>query len=219
MQPKLIYCQDALCGWCFAFSPVIERLAADFSEKLTVDVFAGGMVTGERVAHFGEKAAYILGAIPRVEEMTGVKFGEPFMQLLRAPETTNWRPDSEPPAIATVIFKEMMPERVLEFASDLNSAVHRDAIDLSDLDNFRPILTKYGLDAADFLQKMMDENYVERAHYDFFLCQQLQVTGYPTLFLQTDSLHFYLLSRGYSDFDSLKKRLTNALAEWEAQDK
>ena len=73
--------------------------------------------------------------------------------------------------------------------------------------------------AADFLQKMMDENYVERAHYGFFLCQQLQVTGYPTLFLQTDSLHFYLLSRGYSDFDSLKKRLTNALAEWEAQDK
>lgn len=216
MQPKLIYCQDALCGWCFAFSPVIAKLAAEHSERLGIEVFAGGMSIGDRVRPIGEKAGYILNAIPLVEERTGVKFGEPFLRHLREPEKSSLRPDSEPPAIATVIFKEMLPDRSLEFAADLNAAMHRDGLDLSDLDNYRPIAEKYGLDAGDFLEKMMDENYVERAHYDFFLCQQLEVSGFPTLFLQTDQLHFFLLSRGYSDFSTIKARLEKVLAEWDA---
>jgi putative protein-disulfide isomerase len=106
----------------------------------------------------------------------------------------------------------------LEFAADLNAAIHQDGLDLSILENYRAILRKYNFEADELFIKMADEKYVERAHYDFFLCQQLQVSGYPTVFLQTDSIHFYLLSRGYSSYEDLKKRVENALSEWIARD-
>jgi putative protein-disulfide isomerase len=41
----------------------------------------------------------------------------------------------------------------------------------------------------------------------------LQVTGFPAVLLQADELKFYLLSRGYTDYETLKARIDNVLAE------
>jgi putative protein-disulfide isomerase len=44
------------------------------------------------------------------------------------------------------------------------------------------------------------------------LCKQLQVTGFPQVLLQTGEQQFYLLSRGFTDYETLSERFR---AVWE----
>ncbi len=43
---KLIYVYDALCGWCYGFSPVITDFSARHASEFAVEVVSGGMVLG-----------------------------------------------------------------------------------------------------------------------------------------------------------------------------
>jgi len=42
---------------------------------------------------------------------------------------------------------------------------------------------------------------MDAARYEFALAKQLQVTGYPQLLVQTDDTQFYLVAKGYTDFE------------------
>ncbi|MBV9989514.1 MAG: DsbA family protein, partial [Chitinophagaceae bacterium] len=55
------------------------------------------------------------------------------------------------------------------------------------------------------------EEYKEQAYYEFQLCKQLKVTGYPCLLLQVSDARFHLLARGYTDYETLSVRLQAAL--------
>jgi putative protein-disulfide isomerase len=76
---------------------------------------------------------------------------------------------------------------------------------------------QYNIDVNDFYEKLHSEAYKEKAYYEFQLCKQLQVTGYPCVLLQANDSKFYLLSRGYTDYETLKTRIENVLKELAAQ--
>ncbi|HEY0356495.1 MAG TPA: hypothetical protein VGC29_09840, partial [Flavisolibacter sp.] len=84
----LYYCYDAYCGWCYGFSPVISRIAREYEGKLGFEVLSGGMIMPEQPVHFAPMAKYIQGAYKRVEELTGIKFGEDFLWHVNHPEET-----------------------------------------------------------------------------------------------------------------------------------
>jgi hypothetical protein len=72
MQHKIIYIYDALCGWCYGFSPVMQQLQEKYAGKLEFEVLSGGMIMGLRAGPIGEVAAYIEKAYPDVESETCV---------------------------------------------------------------------------------------------------------------------------------------------------
>ncbi|MFW5762224.1 MAG: DsbA family protein, partial [Cyclobacteriaceae bacterium] len=79
---KIIYCYDALCGWCYGFSPVMEKIHQQYQQDFQFEVISGGMITGERIGPVGEVAPYIKQAYKLVENTTGVKFGDDFLRVL-----------------------------------------------------------------------------------------------------------------------------------------
>jgi putative protein-disulfide isomerase len=207
----LYYCYDAWCGWCFGFSPVIKRIAEEYKDRLSFEVLSGGMIRPETPQHFGPIARYVQTAYKRVEELSGVKFGEDFLWHVFHPDETDWFPDSTMAAIALCIIKEYAPERQVEAAGDLQYALKFEGRDLTDPEAYRHLLPKYGIPEEDFYAKLSSEEYREKAQYEFALVQQLQVTGFPAVLLQVDDLKFYLLSSGYTDYDTLKGRLEAAM--------
>ena len=213
MQPVLIYCYDAYCGWCYGFSPVIKKIAADYKEILQTEVLSGGMILPEKPVHISTSAGYILNAYKNVEELTGIKFGEDYLWHIRNAEDSDWYPNSEKPAIAMCIFKEFYPERAVEFAADLQDALHLEGRDLTDNEAYRHIIEKYSIQPEVFYEKLQSEQYKEMAYYEFSLMKQLQVTGYPCVFVQTGDLKFNMVARGYTDYDALKKRIDLILLE------
>ena len=212
-KPLLIYCYDAYCGWCYGFSPVMKKIAAHYDGTLEIDVLSGGMVLPEKPVHIGTTANYILDAYPRVEEMTGVKFGEDYLWHLRNPDESDWYPHSEKPAIALCVFKEFYPERAVEFVSDLQYALYYEGRDLTDNEAYRHLLEKYSIQDELFYSRLASDEYKDKAKYEFSLVQQLQVAAFPAVLLQTAELKFHLLARGYTDFDTLKERIDAVLVE------
>ncbi len=213
MQSVLIYCYDAYCGWCYGFSPVIKRIAEEYKSRLHTEVLSGGMVLPETPVHISATAGYIKDAYKTVEEYTGIQFGADYLWHINNPEQSDWFPSSEMPAIAMCIFKELHPERQADFASDLQFALHYEGRDLTDKEAYRHLLEKYSLDPDDFYAKLSSGEYKEKAYYEFQLCKQLQVTGFPQVLLQESDSKFHLLAKGYTDYETLKRRVELVLEQ------
>lgn len=209
----LIYCYDAYCGWCYGFSPVINKIAETYKNDFEFEVLSGGMIIAEKPKHIGVTAGYIQQAYKIVEDYTGIKFGTDYLWHINNPDLSDWYPDSEKPAIALCIFKEYYPERQIEFATDLQYALHFEGRDLCDDEAYRHLLEKYSIQPEPFFIKLKSDEYKERAHYEFAVCKQLQVTGYPAVLIQVGETKFHLLARGYTAYEELNERIEQVLKE------
>ena len=213
MDFKLIYCYDAYCGWCYGFSPVMKTIAAEYKDRLTVEVLSGGMMPVAYAKPVSVIATYVSQAYKRVEELTGVKFGEDYLWHMFNPEKSDWVPHSEKSAIALCIFKEIKPQQQLDFATDLQVALNYEGRDLTDDEAYRHLLVKYELDPDDFYTKLHSDEYKQKAHYEFALCSQLQVTAFPVVLLQTGDTKFYLVAKGFTYIEDMRGRIDRILKE------
>lgn len=213
MKKTLYYCYDAYCGWCYGFSPVVKKIAETFKDTLDIEVLSGGMIIGEQVMPINKVAPYIQSAYKRVEELSGVKFGEDYLWHINNPEQSDWQMNSEKPAIALCIFKEYYPQRQVEFASDLQVALNYEGRDLDDNEAYRHLLEKYSIQPEVFYEKLQSDEYKEQAYYEFALCKQLEVSGFPALLLQLNDLKFYLLARGFTAYEDVKERIDKVFSE------
>jgi putative protein-disulfide isomerase len=218
MQPLLIYCYDAWCGWCYGFSPVIKKLSEVYKGKIGIEVLSGGMILNENPRPVGVMAGYIQQAYKTVESHTGIRFGQDFLWHIFNPDKSDWFPDSQKSAIALCIVKELQPDKQVAFASDLQYALNYEGRDLCDDEAYRHLLPEYGIDATDFYQKLHSEAYKQKAQYEFALVKQLQVTGFPAVLMQVSESKFYLVARGYTNYDDLSGRVEAILKDLSAQD-
>ena len=213
MKPKIIYCYDAYCGWCYGFSPVIRELWVKYREQFDFETISGGMIPVEATKHIGAIAEYIQGAYQTVEQMTGVTFGKDYLWHIFNPDESDWYPNSEMAAIAMAIFRELYPDQTIAFASDLQYSLYEEGRDLTDKEAYRHLLEKYSIDTEVFYQKLGSDAYKEKAYYDFSLIKQLRVNGFPTVFLQLDESKLYMISRGFSTLDDVEQRMNKIMAE------
>jgi putative protein-disulfide isomerase len=209
----IIYCYDAWCGWCYGFSPVIKRVAEEYADALSFEALSGGMILPGEPRHISATADYISKAYKTVEEYSGVQFGQDYLWHIFNPDKSDWFPSSEKPAIALAVFKEYHPDKQVQFAADLQYALHYEGRDLTDDEAYRHLLEKYSIPDTEFYERLHSDAYKEKAYYEFALVKQLQVTGFPTVLLQVSESKFYLLARGFTPYESMKERIDAVLAE------
>lgn len=208
----LIYVYDALCGWCYGFSGVMKSIYEQYQNDFDFEVISGGMVLGERAGALSESRALIESHYPTVEEMTGVKFGEPFLVALV--EGTRYF-SSEKPSIALSVFKSYLPNKAILFAHALQKAIYADGIDLEQDENYLHLIQPFDIPKDQFLEKLKSEDFKQAAYYDFALAKQLQVTGYPAAFIKVGDSNFYMIAKGYASLETMQLRITNVLKEIE----
>lgn len=213
MQPILIYCYDAYCGWCYGFSPVMKKAEEKYKGQIDIEVLSGGMMIEENTAPIEKIAPFIQTAYTRVEELTGVKFGEDFLWHINNPEQSDWVMNSEKPAIALCIFKEYYPEQQLAFAGDMQYALNFEGRDLDDDEAYKHLLEKYGIHPEAFYTKLHSDEYKEQAYYEFALCKQLNVTAFPAVLMQLSETKFHLLARGFTPYEAMEERIELVLKE------
>lgn len=213
MKPVIYYCYDALCGWCYGFSPVIKKIAEEYNDRLGFEVLSGGMIPADNPRPVKAMAAYISKAYKTVETTTGIQFGPDYLWHIFHPDESDWFPHSEKAAIALCIFKEIYPGKQVDFAADLQYAYHFEGRDLTDNEAYRHLLDRYQIPASDFYNKLHSTSYKEKARYEYALCRQLQVTGFPAVLMQVDDSKFYLVAKGYTVYEDVKARVDNILQE------
>ncbi len=200
---KIIYVYDALCGWCYGFSPVIEKFYAQHRDTHDFEVVSGGMITGSRIGPIGEVAPYIKQAYKEVENRTGVRFGESFLNDVLEEGSTVFT--SMPLAVAMSVFKGHQPQQAVSFAAALQKAVYYDGLAPQDTAAYGPVAEGFGLNGADFVMQMEQPESQRAAQHDFERTQQLGVRGFPAVIAQVDET-YYGLANGYLPLDALNQQ-------------
>lgn len=205
---KLLYVYDPLCGWCYGFGPVVERIEKEYAGSVEVEIISGGMITGSRVEPVGRMAGYILNAIPRVERMTGIEFGEPYKELLK--EGT-YITSSVKPSLALCVFKSFATTQAVEYGHTIQTAFYKEARDLNQDELYAELAVPFGIDRTIFLERMKDSSYLKKAEDEFKRAADLGVTGFPCLLIKQGNT-YAKLAAGYTDYNSIDKYLKKAAA-------
>lgn len=207
-KPRLIYIYDALCGWCYGFGPVIRRLESEFSDRMLFDVMSGGMVVGDRIGPVRNFAGIIRSSRQRLQETTGAVFSDHFMETVLAEGSTIF--SSMKPSIALCVLKDLAPDRAVEFASAMQSAIYVDGIAPDITSSYRGLAERFGLDADDFLRRMAYPHYEMVANKEFAQVSKWGIQGFPSVVLFHNGQGF-LIARGYMPYHTLAAGVTSIL--------
>jgi len=206
---KLIYFYDALCGWCYGFSPVLQKLYDRYSDTLAFKVVSGGMMLGDREGPIGKVAPYIKDAYKQVEMTTGVTFGERFLEKTLDEGSTLF--SSWYPAVALEVVRATKAEETVPFVRALQKAIYYDGMAPADPNAYRPLAQEFGLDPDIFVRQMDERAFADAARAQFRETASFKVGGFPTLILQ-DGAEYFMVSRGYLAYDILDFRLGQLLS-------
>ena len=207
---KLIYIYDALCGWCYGFTPVIRQLQQQFGEEMEFEILSGGMLLSANHRPASAMYTYIQDAHKRVEEATGVAFGAAFLDgYLQTDDIM----DSEKPSIALTVFKQYQPENAISFAHDMQLALNYDGKSLNDDETYITLAEKYQLPAQEFLAKMKEDDNRYATHEEFNMVQQWGITGFPAVILDNGE-QLFLIARGFTPLE----KILEAIKEIKAKD-
>ncbi|MBN9298911.1 MAG: DsbA family protein [Filimonas sp.] len=201
MKPfKILYVYDAMCGWCYGFSPVIKKLAVVHEADCDFDVISGGMVLGERAGLIQKQMAeYILQAIPRVEEYSGIRFGD--MHKKQIAEGTLYQ-SSLLPSIALSTFKTYLPDKALAFASSIQYAFFHEGKSLEEDNTYIDLIAPYNIPTEKFIEQLHSDEMRYAAQQDFQYASEMGITGFPAV-IGIKNEKYYLLARGFLPFEQL----------------
>jgi putative protein-disulfide isomerase len=206
---RFIYIFDPLCGWCYGFTPVVQQLQERDNGNMEFNILSGGMITGDNRHPFSSMATYIQREHTNVEAMTGVKFGQAFLEKLLPSEEIM---DSEKPSIALTVFKQYQPENAITFAHDMQVALNYNGQSLNNDSTYRTLIKKFSLPEDEFISRLHDEHYRYETNQEFQLIQNWGITGYPAAILDTGK-QLYLCARGFTPLDKLEETIKNILHE------
>lgn len=205
---KILYVYDPLCGWCYGFTPVMQLLQKKYYNRYDFEIISGGMVTGSREGAITHIAPYISQAYKRVEDMTGIKFGEKFLQELLW--DAKYIMSSVKPSEALAAFKHFKPELAIDFAHDIQHAFYHDAKSLNVNSTYSELAAKYSIAISEFEKILSDNATKQLALQEFRIADSLKVQGFPAVFVIINN-RATQISSGYTDISTLEKNLQRAL--------
>ncbi|WP_066834065.1 DsbA family protein [Rufibacter ruber] len=209
-KPTIFYISDALCGWCFAMGPQIEKLHSAYADRFNFEVLSGGMILGDRVGPIGNMASFIKQAMPRLNEISGVTMGDAYLKDVLDKGT--YVANSEPPAIALAILKEQQPDQQVKYAKAVQDLHFKEGKDLNEVETYIPLAQEAGLTADEFKAKFSDDQYRLKAQQEFAQVQAWGIQGYPSMVAQNGD-KLYLVTRGFAKFEDLTPALEQVLAQ------
>lgn len=186
---RLTYAFDAYCGWCYGFAPALHQFAKDNAHRIDLRVLSGGLFVGSADDIFaGHRAApisaypHIPSANARISALTGVSFGEGYLQVLREGTLVM---DSTDAATGLLALTQNDPARTLEAAGAMQNAWYTDGSDLSSPDTYRELATALALDPEIVVASLSYPALRAAALAQFEEVAQLGVHAFPTLLIHT----------------------------------
>jgi len=207
-KPQVVYVYDPLCGWCYGFSPVMDRLAEKYRMLADFRVISGGMVLGNRVGPLSDIAPYIRKAYKDVEKLSGVKFGEKYLEILFG--QANWIMNSEPPSLIHALLISEFPDRQTEVSGMIQRGIYQQALAPSSEELAFWVGAQFGKSREWIQSNLHSTSTNELMNRQFDLSKQLGVTGYPAVLLWNKG-QWFMLARGFTEYESLEHTIEKIL--------
>ncbi len=206
-QPTLVYSYDPLCGWCYGFHPVLEKITKRFENDLEIKVIPGGLAVDENAETIAEGYSYIKGSLKQIEKTTGIQFGDNFKLLA---EEGSYLYDSEPSCIAQTVVNKIAPDYALEFAGLMQYSLFQEGKSLNDWETFKQLIARLQIDTDEAEKLYQSESIRQETREQFEWCKQNGAASFPTLLLKIGD-EFGVMSRGFRPYDTIESHLHHIL--------
>ena len=196
--PHLIYFADAMCSWCYGFSPVIAEIRKVFGSALPIQLIMGGLRPGTDTPMTDQARTELAGHWTHVTEASGLAFDPAVL------DTPGFLYDTDPAARAVVFVRRHDTDLALTFLGDLQAAFYARhhgfgaAFESTDPEVLARLITERDMDGQRFLDIFDTDDLKHETWRDYGTSQQAGVTGFPTLIAgPTESGAYGVVTRGY----------------------
>jgi putative protein-disulfide isomerase len=205
-KPQIIYVGDAMCSWCYAFSPEIKKVKEEFKDKASFRLINGGLSVGTTVPMDKHMKKALAANWEEISERTGL----PFAFTILAKEST-FIYDTEPAARAVVCIREMKPEAEFDFFNAVQSAFYAQNKNTGDIKTYLDILPE-GVDKDKFMSMFLSPELKKKTIEDFIMSDSLSISGFPSVILKKGN-QYTMISSGYTTAEIVIGELNKKLAE------
>jgi len=209
-KPTLIYVMDPLCGWCYGFSPVMQKVYDTYKDKVNFKVVTGGMIIDEKVGPIGKIAPFLKKATAQVTQHTGAEFSPLFLDTILQKGTQILT--SLQPSIAIQICKKEKPDSIFSFLTALHKDIYIHGLQTAEAKDYGRLAKAMGFDPKSFINFVTKQEYIDAAKEDFKEAEALGIESYPALLLrETEGIR--VISRGFVHWDQLSYTLNQELSQ------
>ncbi len=197
---EIIYIGDPMCSWCWGFSPVLDRIRADYGTLAPMRVVVGGLHAFDSEPMSEAYKARIRSHWEQVAAATAQPFNYAFF------DRQGFVLDTEPACRATVTVRNIKPASVWPFYESIHQGYYVEDTDTTAVETFVSYAQREGIKGDEFKAAFESDAVRQETLEDFAWCQQAGVTGFPTVVLREDQ-HLGALAVGYRQFEELKPTL------------
>lgn len=202
-EKRIFYFADPMCSWCWGFSPVIARIAAEAGRRAPVRLVAGGLRVGTTEPMDARAKAMVREHWEHVQAATG----QPFDFAFFAREGFVY--DTGPACRAAVAMRNLAPEQTFAYLEALQRGFYAEGRDVTDPAVLAALAEPFCAGADVFAAVYAAPEVEEATAADFRLTQALGIAGFPAVVLK-DEAGLVPLTIGYQPFDDLAP----SLAAW-----
>jgi putative protein-disulfide isomerase len=206
MKPTIYYFYDMHCGWCYAFSPVIKKIFSMYNNVFQFKLIHGELTDRHHQQLLADKAGYILQAIPTVQQLSGVAFGDPYIDKLQNPHLHTMQTNSVVPARAAQIFAQYYPNTLIHFVTEIQHAHYLHGADITQLETHLAIAEKYRIDVDDFRAHWHNKDLHNNAIADMDLCKSIGVNSFPQIGILNDDNQWLWIQKGFCSYEDLSQK-------------
>lgn len=201
---------DPICGWCYGNLENTTNLYNDFKDNVEFEILPGGLWTGENAkVQSPDMINYISSNDARIVQLTGMKFGEKYLEFIKT------RPDvvldSEVPSRAIVTASKIASEQTMIFMSEVLKARYVFGKDLNLDETYRDIVKALDINEGLFFDYFKSQEAIDATLATFREAAKY-AQSYPTIVASKDG-KFYLLEQGYTPYAELKENVTHLLQD------
>lgn len=183
---ELHYIFDPLCGWCYGASRLVRALAQSLPAQVPLRLWPGALFP-EPVQLEAGMRAHIVQADRRIAQLTGVEFGQAYLERVGNPANavTLW----SVPVIAAIAAAP--EERRLDLLHAMQRAHYVEGRDLSDGATLAAVARETGLDGAAFDARMREPAHAQAASQWIGRARALMARtgagGFPAFMVEKDA--------------------------------
>jgi putative protein-disulfide isomerase len=211
---RVIYIGDPMCSWCWGFAPEIEQVARhlDSAPDVGFEVVVGGLRPGPDAQPLdGRLADFLRPEWTKIQQTTGQPFS--FAPL----EWKDWIYDTEVPAAAVALAREVGLTSVLTFMARVQRAFSAESVDVTRPEVYAELWThepETSVSADEFVDRLTKAPSRDLAYADFRRSRELGVRGFPAVVFERDGASPLrkMVAYGYQPADQMLPVLDRLLS-------
>lgn len=176
-KPKLIYYGDPMCSWCYGISEELADVKKHFANIADFQLVMGGL-RPYNTETMTDLKTFLTHHWEDVNKASGQSF---CYDILSDPTITY---DTEPPCRATVVVRDMDPDKEYQFFKSIQKAFYAKNKNMHLVDSYQEAIEGVGLSFETFAKHFASDIYKQKVKLDFQNSSNAGVRGFPTLVLE-----------------------------------